>query len=293
MPLTPRPPVSVQPWWQTARVIVFLLALHLLPLAAVIAGTTAADWWIFVVTHLIIAFFVASGLHRYFAHHAFCTSRAGQLVLAVGSCLAFTDPIGFAGKHRIHHRFSDTEGDPHSPNDGWFSCWIWSLADDHLTDAQVTAACPDLMRHAELRWLHRFYWVPGATVAGLYFLWGGFPRMAIGFALALVTALHLTSAVNYACHRWGARPFDTKEGSRNNVLVALITWGEGWHNNHHRYPTAARAGFQWWQVDMNYVAIKLLAALGLVWDVHEVPEALRRPQPLLHTDPLHHPEATS
>ena len=275
MPLTPRPPVSVQPWWQTAKVVTFLVALHLLPLLAIVLGTSAADWWTFVGTHLTIAFFVASGLHRYFAHHAFRTSRAGQLVLAVGSCLAFTDPIGFAGKHRIHHRFSDTPGDPHSPNDGWFSCWVWSLADDHLTDEQVVDACPDLMRYAELRWLHRWYWVPGASVAGLFFLWGGFPRMAVGFALALILALHLTSAVNYACHRWGSRPFDTAEGSRNNVLVALITWGEGWHNNHHRYPTAARAGFRWWEIDVNYYVIKLLAALGLVWNVHEVPESLR------------------
>lgn len=275
MPLAPRAPVSVKPWWQTARVLAFLAALHILPVAAVIRGTSPADWWTFAATHLIIAFFVASGLHRFFAHQAFRTSRAGQVVLAVGGCFAFTDPIGFAGKHRIHHRYSDSDGDPHSPNDGWFSCWIWSLADDHLTDEQVRAACPDLMRHAELRWLNRWYWLPGISLAAVYFAWGGLARLGIGFALALVVALHLTSAVNYACHRWGSRRFETAEGSRNNAIVALLTWGEGWHNNHHRYPAAARAGFHWWEIDVNYYVIKLLSLVGLVWDVHEVPARLR------------------
>ena len=134
MPLAPRPADSQKPWWDTARVVAFLVVLHALPVAGLLAGPTAADWWTFGATHLTLAFFVASGLHRYFAHHAFRTSRLGQVVLAVGGCVAFTDPIGFAGKHRIHHRYSDTDGDPHSPNEGWFSCWIWSLADDHLTD---------------------------------------------------------------------------------------------------------------------------------------------------------------
>lgn len=278
MPLTPRPAVSAQPRWKTVRAATFIFALHVLPVVAIISGTTAADWWTFGVTHLVIAFFVASGLHRYFAHHAFKTSRLGQLVLAVGGSLVFTDPIGFAGKHRIHHRFSDTEGDPHSPNDGWFSCWIWSLADDHLTDEQVTEACPDLMQYAELRWLHRWYWVPGATLAVLYALWGGLARVGVGFALAFILALHLTSAVNYACHRWGSRRFDTNEGSRNNLVVALLTWGEGWHNNHHRYPKAARAGFRWWEVDANYYMIQLLAFVGVVWDVHDAPAELRGPE---------------
>lgn len=275
MPLSPRPPRSHKPWWQTAQVVAFLVTLHVLPVAGLLAGPTAADWWTFAVTHLTLAFFVASGLHRYFAHQSFRTSRLGQLILAVGGCVAFTDPIGFAGKHRIHHRYADTKGDPHTPNDGWFSCWIWSLADDHLTEAQVKAACPDLMRHAELRWLHRWYWLPGTLLAGGYLAWGGLPRLGMGFALALVVALHLTSAVNYACHRWGSRRFDTAEGSRNNALVALLTWGEGWHNNHHRYPAAARAGFRWWEIDVNYYLIRLLAALGLVWDVKEVPPGLR------------------
>lgn len=276
MPLAPRSPVSVQPWWKTARALAFLLALHVLPVIAILRGTTAADWWTALATHLVMGVLIATGLHRYFAHHSFRTSRIGHLVLAVGACTAFTDPIGFAGKHRIHHRYSDTDGDPHSPEDGWFGCWIWSLADDHLTDEQVLAACPDLTRDPALLWLHRWFWVPGASLAALYLVWGGFSRMAIGFALALAVSLHLTSAVNYVCHRWGQRPFATREGSRNNALVALITWGEGWHNNHHRYPAAARAGFRWWELDVNYYLIRLFAALGLVWDVHEVPAALQR-----------------
>jgi stearoyl-CoA desaturase (delta-9 desaturase) len=275
MPLPPRPAISQTPPVMISLATVFLIVLHALPIIAIAMGTTAADWWTFAATHLFIALAVGTGLHRYFAHHAFRTSRFVQALIAVGTCIAFTDPIGFSGKHRIHHRWSDTEGDPHSPVHGWFSCWIWSLADDHLSNADVTGACPDLMRYPELRWLHRFYWVPGITLGAVYFAWGGLPRLGVGYALALASVLHITSAVNYACHRWGSRRYDTSEGSRNNVIVAVLSWGEGWHNNHHRYPMAARAGFAWWEIDVNYYLIRTLALVGIVWDVREVPADVR------------------
>lgn len=254
----------------------FLLAVHTAPLVAIATGTTRADWITFAAVHVMLALLVGTGLHRYFAHHAFRTSRPFQLLLGAATCLTFTDPIGFAGKHRIHHRYSDTDDDVHTPHDGWWSCWLWSYASDGLTDRQVREAVPDLMRYPELALLHRVFWLPGLVFGAALFAWGGFARLAIGYALAVAVLLHFTSAVNYVCHRWGTRRFETGDDSRNNWLVALITWGEGWHNNHHYYPASARAGFYWWELDANYWLIRLLAAIGLVWDVREVPERVLR-----------------
>jgi stearoyl-CoA desaturase (delta-9 desaturase) len=271
MPLVPRTAGHGRTAFEKWSAGIFLATLHTLPIIAIWRGTVAADWWTAAAIHLMIALLVGTGLHRYFAHHAFRTSRAFQFLLAVGTCLTFTDPIGFAGKHRIHHRYADTEDDVHSPFHGWWSCWFWSLADDNLSDADVLAATPDLVKFPELRLVHRFFFFPGLLLGGSLWLIGGFSRMAIGYALALVLLLNITSAVNYVCHRFGSRRYDTDEGSRNNIIVAILSWGEGWHNNHHRYPVAARAGFAWYEIDVNYYLIRALAALGIVWGVREVP----------------------
>ena len=255
--------------------MVFLLAVHLLPVIAIIRGTRLADWLTLAVVFPVLSFAVGTGLHRYFAHHAFRTSRPFQFLLGLVTCATFTDPIGFAGKHRIHHRFSDTDDDVHTPRDGFWSCWYGSLVDDGLTEAQVRVAAKDLVRFPELLWLHRLFVLPGlATAAGLFWL-GGFSRMAIGYLLALALMLNLTSAVNYVCHRWGSRRYATRDASRNNLWIAILTLGEGWHNNHHYYPGTARAGFYWWEWDPNYWLIRALAVLGLVWKVREVPAEVR------------------
>lgn len=275
MTLTPRrlgnrrTPVEV---WRTAA---FLVVLHAIPLVAILTGTTRADWIMFAVFYPGLGMLIGTGLHRYFAHHAFRTSRPFQFLLGLGTTLTFTDPIGFAGKHRIHHRYSDTEDDVHSPDDGWFSCWFWSLADDGLSDDDVIKAAPDLARVPELMLLHRWFWVPGITFALLTFAIGGFSMFAIGYVLAVVVVMNVSSAVNYVCHRWGSRRFATEDRSRNNAIVAALSWGEGWHNNHHFYPASARSGFAWWEIDFNWYLIRTLAALGIVWDVREYPESIR------------------
>lgn len=276
MPLTPRSAGHRRTRIEVSRAGFFLALVHVVPIAGLLAGPVAADWATFAGVHVMLALLVGTGLHRYFAHHAFQTSRAFQFVLALGTCLTFTDPIGFSGKHRIHHRYSDSDDDVHSPDDGWWSCWIWSLADDGLSDGDVIAAVPDLARVPELMFLHRWFWVPGLVFAGALYAIGGFTRMAIGYVFALVLLLHLTSAVNYVCHRWGTRRYSTRDASRNNALVAALTWGEGWHNNHHYYPGAARAGFAWWEIDVNYLVIRALATVRLVWAVRDVPTDVRR-----------------
>jgi len=257
-------------------VAVFLLLAHALPIVAIVTGTTLTDWVTFGVVHVSLALLLGTGLHRYFAHHAFRTSRGFQAVLGTATCLTLTDPIGFAGKHRIHHRTSDTADDVHSPVHGWWQCWFWHLANDGITDEDVMRSAKDLARYPELVLLHRWFWVPAAFLGAAFYAWGGFSRLAIGYLLALALLLNLTSAVNYVCHRWGTRRYPTNDNSRNNLVVAVLTYGEGWHNNHHYYPGAARAGFFWWELDINYLLIRTLAVLRLVWNVREVPERVKR-----------------
>jgi stearoyl-CoA desaturase (delta-9 desaturase) len=271
MPVTPRHAGHRRTWLEQGRVAMFLVLIHAAPVVAILRGTTTADWLTFGFVYLAFALFLPTGLHRYFSHHAFRTSRAFQAVLALGTSLSFSDPIGFAGKHRIHHRYADTDDDVHTPVHGWWNCWIWSMADDGLSEDDVMRATRDLARFPELRLLHRCLLLPGVCFGAALFFIGGFPRLAIGYCLTLALVLHFSSAVNYVCHRWGTRRFATADRSRNNALVALLTWGEGWHNNHHFYPGAARAGFSSREIDLSYLFIRLLAALGLVWKVRAVP----------------------
>jgi stearoyl-CoA desaturase (delta-9 desaturase) len=256
---------------QRWRDALFILTLHAIPAAAVMLGTTRSDWIACAAFYVVAAMGTGIGLHRYFAHRAFRTSRAIQLVLALLACTAFAEPLGFAGKHRLHHRHADTAADVHSPRQGFWFCWLGSLVDEGYTERELLGMAPDLVRFPELVWLHRWFWAPGVALGAATWLVGGFSMFAIGFCLSRVLLLHLVSTVNYFCHSTGTRRFDTRDASTNNLVVALLTFGEGWHNNHHRYPWAARAGFRWWEIDPVWYAIKLLAWLRLVWDVRDAP----------------------
>jgi stearoyl-CoA desaturase (Delta-9 desaturase) len=251
--------------------IVFLIVLHIIPVVALVRGTTTRDW--LTCTGFYVAFVVGGGvgLHRYFAHRAFRTSRGFQFGLALLASTAFSEPIGFAGKHRLHHRHSDTTHDVHAPRQGFWSCWFGSLFDRPERAVEIRRMAPDLMRYPELVWLHQWYYVPPLALGALIWWLGGFSIFAVGFVLSRVLILHAVSALNFFCHRIGRQPFATCDASTNNVLIALLTFGEGWHNNHHRFPRAARAGLRWWQFDPIYYLIRLLAASGLVWAVREVP----------------------
>jgi stearoyl-CoA desaturase (Delta-9 desaturase) len=264
-----------RPGWLRSRDWLFIASLHAIPLVAIVRGTTARDWVACAVFYVVAAMGTGIGLHRYFAHHAFRTSRAFQLVLGVLACTSFADPIGFAGKHRLHHRHSDTPSDVHSPRQGWWHCWYGSLVDDGRTEREIVAAARDLARYPELRWLRSWFVLPGVALGALTWWLGGFSLFAIGFVLSRCLLLNLVSTVNYFGHLVGHRRYSTRDRSTNNALVALLTFGEGWHNNHHYYPASARAGFHWWQVDPVYYAIRLLAWLGIVWDLREVPEEVK------------------
>jgi stearoyl-CoA desaturase (delta-9 desaturase) len=269
MTMTRRP--VVRDPLRRCRDTLFIVALHVIPVAAVMGGTTRGDWIACAVYYVVAAMGTGIGLHRYFAHRAFRTSRAFQFVLAVLACTAFAEPLGFAGKHRLHHRHADTAADVHSPRQGFWFCWLGSLVDEGYTERELLRMTRDFVRFPELVWLRRWFWVPGLALGAATWAGGGFSTFAIGFCLSRVLLLHLVSTVNYFCHSTGTRRYDTRDASTNNALVALLTFGEGWHNNHHRYPWAARAGFRWWELDLVWYVIKVLAWMGLVWNVRDAP----------------------
>jgi stearoyl-CoA desaturase (Delta-9 desaturase) len=253
---------------------VLLVLLHLIPLAVLIAGTDRRDWLLFALIYPFQAIGVGVCLHRYFGHHAFHTSRPFQFFLALCAASTFGDPIRFAGKHRFHHQHADCRDDPHTPLHGFWNSWFGSHLDSRYRDQDIVGQVPWLTRYPELLWLHRHSLVPGFLLCGIAFMAGGFSGMAIGVLLGAMILLHQSSSVNYLCHKFGHRRFDTEDRSTNNLLVSLLTFGEGWHNNHHRFPVSARAGFRWWEVDMFYWVICGFETLGLVWNVKRPPAGL-------------------
>jgi stearoyl-CoA desaturase (Delta-9 desaturase) len=213
---------------------------------------------------------VTTGYHRYFSHHAFKTGRVFQFVLAWLGCAAMQNgPLWWASSHRRHHRFSDRNGDPHSPvlNGFWHAHLGWVLSGDH--------DCPDLgnvrefSRFTELLFLDRFKWLPTMVTGALCALAFGAPGVVWGLGIATTLAFHAPLLVNSAGHLWGARRFDTKDSSRNNPVLGVLVLGEGWHNNHHHDPSSARHGLKWWEIDATYCAILALCRFGIVWDVRK------------------------
>lgn len=220
-------------------------------------------------------FLLTAGYHRYFAHRAFRTSRAMQLVLAVGGTLALQRGVlWWTANHRTHHRHADGPGDVHSPRLGgfWWSHARWFLSGKHKDVRWEKVR--DLSRYPELVWLDRHYLVPVVSLA-LLLLWVAGPwGLVWGFFVSTVLLWHGTFIVNSLAHRIGRRRYDTDDDSRNSLGIALLTMGEGWHNNHHRYPGAANQGFFWWEIDLTYYLLCLMASLGLIWDLRRPPRRI-------------------
>jgi fatty-acid desaturase len=251
-----------RPFTERVRVCAFLMVLHALPALALWRGTRAWDWVLGAGMYAFLGFAVGVCLHRYFAHRSFRAGRITQAGLAAIGALAFTDPIGFAGKHRLHHRHADGPGDVHSPREGFWYCWLGSLIDEGYTREEVLAQATDWRRYPELVWLNRAFFVPGTLLGAALYALGGFSTLAIGFCLPLALVLHVTSAVNYFGHGTGERRFATRDRSTNHRWLALVSFGEGWHNNHHRFPYSARAGLARTEWDMCFVWIRALEWLG-------------------------------
>jgi stearoyl-CoA desaturase (delta-9 desaturase) len=246
--------------------------LHLAPFAVLWTGADLRSLLLCLACYLINMVGITVGYHRYFAHRSYKTSRPFQFVLACLGCTALQKgPLWWAAHHRHHHRHSDTDQDVHSPVAGgfWWSHlgWIFAPTWNDTRPGEVR----DLSRYPELRFLEVFHWVPAGLLAGLCFLVGGWGGLVVGFFLASVLSHHAVFLVNSACHIWGRRRYETADASRNNAVVAVLTLGEGWHNNHHHYQGSANQGFLWWEFDPGYFLIRLLGALGLVWGIRRVP----------------------
>ena len=232
-------------------------------------------------TLLVRMFGLTGGYHRYFCHRAFKTSRVFQFVLAwLGAAAAQKGPLWWAGHHRSHHRHSDTAADVHPPGVyGFFWAHIgWVMCPANLRTKMELMG--DFARYRELTWLDRNHHVAPVSLAVALFLLGawlestapalgvtGLQVLAVGFFLSTTVLYHVTFAVNSIGHTIGHRRFETRDASRNGFLLALLTGGEGWHNNHHRYPASERQGFYWWEIDPTHYVVVLLNALGIVWDV--------------------------
>ena len=218
-------------------------------------------------------FFVTAGYHRYFSHRSFKTSRWFQFVIAfLAMSSSQKGVLWWAAHHRHHHRYSDQEDDLHSPTlfGFWWSHVGWILSDQH--NATRFDYVGDFAKYPELRWLNKYYLVPVSALGMVMFLIGGRGLFAWGFCLSTVLLWHGTFTINSLSHIFGNRRFPTADTSKNNWLLALVTLGEGWHNNHHYYMASARQGFYWWEVDITYYGLKALTWFGVVRELRKVPD---------------------
>ncbi len=272
-----------KPDW--ARVWPFI-AIHVACIGVIWVGVSPIALVICVLSYGIRMFAITGFYHRYFSHKAFKTSRTVQFFFALlGASATQRGPLWWAAHHRHHHRHADTDLDLHAPVKGfWQSHCGWFLsrkgfeAPSHLIR--------DFSQFAELRFIDRYdmlvpvayglilfgigellrIFAPSLKTSGLQvFMWG--------YLISTVLLIHATLFINSLAHRWGTRRYKTRDQSRNNLLLALITLGEGWHNNHHHYAGSAKQGFFWWEVDISFYLLKMMSSVGLVWDLKEVPDA--------------------
>lgn len=269
MTTTTAPPARARTGTDWVSGLPFVL-LHLSPLLVLVTGFDTTDVLLAAGLYVGRMFFITAGYHRYFSHRSYKLSRPAQLVVALGGITAAQKgPLWWAGHHRRHHRYADTPRDVHSPEDGlWWSHAGWVLSRRYKR-ADLDAV-PDLARFPELvavdRWQAAGPWALALICFGVAG-WGG----VVAFCISTVALWHATFAVNSVAHRLGRRRYATPDTSRNCWPVALLTLGEGWHNNHHHYPPAARQSHRWWELDVTWYALRLLAALHLARDLRSPP----------------------
>lgn len=238
--------------------------------------------------YVLRMFAITAGFHRLFSHRAYKTGRTFQFLLALIATAAYQKgPLWWSSHHRRHHLYADTEHDLHSPQTRsfWQSHIGWFLSRD--SQATEQKFIPNLVKYGDLRFLDKYYSLPPALLAIASFLLGsllqrydpglgtsGWQMLVWGFFISTVLLYHGTFTVNSLAHIFGSRRFATNDNSRNNVLVALITLGEGWHNNHHYYPSSERQGFYWWEIDVSHYSLLGLSWLGVVWDLRTPPSSV-------------------
>jgi len=255
-----------------------MVAVHLACLAAFFLGFRWSYLAVCLALYYVRMFFVTAGYHRYFSHRSFKTSRAFQFVMAfVATSSTQKGVLWWAANHRHHHKYSDTDEDLHSPTLRGF-LWShigWILADRY--EATRTELIGDFHKFAELRWLNKYHLVPPVALGVLMFLIGGWPLLIWGYCLSTVLLWHSSFTINSLSHIFGRQRYATPDTSKNNPYLALLTMGEGWHNNHHHYMASARQGFFWWEIDITYYILKVLSWFRIVWDLREPPPYILRP----------------
>jgi sn-1 stearoyl-lipid 9-desaturase len=249
----------------------FMLAFHVGAIAALFMFT----WKALIVA--VILLWVAGSLgigmsyHRLLTHRGYKTYKWVEYFLTICATLALEGgPFFWVATHRVHHQNSDKAGDPHSPRDGGFWAhvgWIITGRALHNHSAALLPYIPDLRKDKFHTWISKWHWVPITVLGVVLLVTGGWSVMMWGIFLRTVVGLHATWLVNSATHMWGRQRFLTTDTSRNSFWVAILTFGEGWHNNHHAHPQSARHGLAWYEFDMNWYGISALRALGLAWDV--------------------------
>ncbi len=271
------------------RVLPFI-ALHIGCFGVLWVGVSAFAAWFALGFFLLRMFAITGFYHRYFSHKTFKTNRFWQFIFAVlGASAAQRGPLWWAAHHRHHHQHSDSPADLHSPQEqgfwwshvGWFTCDAGFRTDYNRVR--------DWARYPELRFLNRYDALVPLLCLGLIYGLGewlaatrpelgtnGAQLVIWGFFISTVAVFHGTVSINSLAHVWGKRRFETTDDSRNNFWLALITLGEGWHNNHHRWPTSARQGFRWWEVDITYYLLWLMEKAGIIHDLKPVPSSIRK-----------------
>lgn len=265
-----------------------LVFMHVMALGVFFVGFSWTALGLCALAYVVRVFALTGGYHRYFSHNSYKTSRVFAFILAfLGGTSAQLGALWWASHHRHHHLHSDTEKDIHSPHVrglfwahlGWLLCRKYARTElDRIRD---------FAKYPELRFLDRFHAVPPILLGvGLYALgqWLAAAHPSLGtngwqlvfwvFFLGTVLVYHATFCINSLTHMMGSRRFNTNDYSRNSMILALITLGEGWHNNHHRYPVATRQGMYWWEIDITFYILKMLSWFGIVWDLREHPAKL-------------------
>jgi fatty-acid desaturase len=252
-------------------VTAIMIALHLCALGAIFFFTWKAlivcgvMWWV------AGSLGIGMGYHRLLTHRGYKTPKWMEYFLTACGTLAFEGgPIAWVATHRIHHQNTDKEGDPHSPRDGGFWShmgWIITGRAMHQDRSELLPYVPDLRKDKFHLWISKWHVIPSVLVAIIFFAIGGWPWVFWGVFVRSVMSLHFTWLVNSATHIWGSQRFDTGDTSKNSLWVAFLTFGEGWHNNHHAQPQSARHGFVWYELDVNWYGIWILRTLGLAWDI--------------------------
>ena len=272
--LSPAPPDTSWRTYFRASTIPFW-AIHAVAIAGVVV--VGWSWWglgLAILSYFVRMVLVTAAYHRYFSHRTFKTSRAFQLLLALGAqSAAQKGVLWWAAHHRWHHKHSDTNRDVHSAkltgflysHVGWILGSAWNDTDEK--------AVADLARFPELRWLNRpgISLLPAVALGALFFALGGAFGLVWGFLVSTVLLWHGSFSINSLSHMFGGRRFATEDDSRNNWLLAVITTGEGWHNNHHHYQSSANQGFFWWEIDVTFYVLRALQAMGLIWDLRRPP----------------------